>query len=177
MSGAVSLADISAAIKENTVLVTIMAANNETGVIQPVEAIGQLVKEVNTARKLASQSSTNEEGHVQEGKPFVPLFYHVDAAQILGKGVHTSPGCPNVQTWFAHYVTVVGHKFYGPRIGALYVKNGIPLSPWLHGGGQEMGRRSGTENTFDCIGFVVSLAARTVCSCPQSFPTSQHRWW
>lgn len=144
------LNEVTSAIKDNTVLVTIMAANNETGVIQPIEAIGQLVKEINTARKLESQTISEDES--EPAKTFVPLFYHVDAAQIIGKGVLKHPGLVNVQNWFAHYVTIVGHKFYGPRIGALYVKSGIPLSPWLHGGGQESGRRSGTENTFDCIG-------------------------
>ena len=153
LTGAVSLSDVNASIKENTVLVSIMAANNETGVIQPIEAIGQLVKEINTARKMSSQAGEKQQQNDDnKTTTFVPLFYHVDAAQILGKGVTTEPGLPNVQSWFAHYVTIVGHKFYAPRIGALYVKNGIPLSPWLHGGGQEQGKRSGTENVFDCVG-------------------------
>jgi len=143
--GSITAEQVADALQDNTVLVTVMAANNETGVIQPIEQIGQLVREINTARQMQADESDNP-------SEYVPLFYHVDAAQIIGKGVLTEPGKVDVKSWCAHYVTIVGHKFYGPKIGALYVKQGIPLAPWLHGGGQEMGKRSGTENVMDCVG-------------------------
>ena len=120
-----------------------MAANNETGVIQPIEQIGSLVKEINKARQIKSEQTDTE---------YIPLFYHIDAAQIIGKGVSCNPGIVDVQAWQAHYVTIVGHKFYAPRSGALYIKSGIPITSWLHGGGQESGRRSGTENVIDAVG-------------------------
>lgn len=104
------------AIKPHTKLISIMLANNETGTLQPVKAISRVAK--------------------AHG---VPL--HTDAAQAVGK-IRVDVGNLGVDL-----LTVAGHKLYGPKgIGALYVANGLDLVPLIHGGGQEEGRRAGTEN-------------------------------
>ncbi|XP_037705292.1 selenocysteine lyase isoform X2 [Choloepus didactylus] len=129
VSGQVEVDDVLAAVRPATCLVTVMLANNETGVIMPVPAISQHVKALNQ-RRAAS------------GLP--PVLVHTDAAQALGKRR------VDVEDLGVDFLTIVGHKFYGPRIGALYVR-GLgeltPLHPMLFGGGQERHFRPGTENT------------------------------
>ncbi|XP_077011671.1 selenocysteine lyase isoform X2 [Tamandua tetradactyla] len=129
VSGQVEADDILAAVRPTTCLVTVMLANNETGVIMPVPAISQRVKALNQRR-------------ASSGLP--PVLVHTDAAQVLGKR-RVDVGDLGVD-----FLTIVGHKFYGPRIGALYVR-GLgeltPLRPMLFGGGQERNFRPGTENT------------------------------
>ncbi len=115
-NGAVCPDDILKALEPDTVLVTVMHSNNETGVFQPVREIGAALKE--------------------RGVPF-----HTDAAQSIGK-------VPvNVQDLGADMMTIVSHKFYGPKgVGALYVRRGVRLQPMMHGAGHEGGLRPGTEN-------------------------------
>lgn len=126
LTGRVEVEDVLAAIRPNTCLVTVMMANNETGVIQP---IAEIVRAVKSRRK---------------GPGMPRILLHTDAAQTVGK-------IPvDVQELGVDYLTIVGHKFYGPRIGALYAKNpGIstPVHPMFFGGGQERNFRPGTENT------------------------------
>ncbi|XP_063965195.1 selenocysteine lyase-like [Lytechinus pictus] len=121
------------AVQPTTCLVTIMHANNETGVIQPVEEIFQRLK-----------------GMTHDPPLLLPrILLHTDAAQTIGK-IRV-----DVDDLNADYLTIVGHKFYAPRIGALYVRGlgdstidrGAPLYPMLFGGGQERNFRPGTENT------------------------------
>lgn len=104
-------------------LCSVMAANNETGAIQPSAAISGLV------RKAGS-------------------IMHVDAVQAIGK-------VPvDFAALGAHLLTMSGHKIYGPKgVGALVVDKSLDLIPLFHGGGQEMGRRSGTENVPGIVGF------------------------
>uniref|UniRef100_A0A8D1EPC9 Selenocysteine lyase n=1 Tax=Sus scrofa TaxID=9823 RepID=A0A8D1EPC9_PIG len=129
VSGQVKAEDILAAVRPTTCLVTIMLANNETGVVMPVPDISRRVRALNQQR-------------AARGLPV--LLLHTDAAQALGKR--------RVDVWDlgVDFLTIVGHKFYGPRIGALYVR-GLgeltPLYPMLFGGGQERNFRPGTENT------------------------------
>ncbi|XP_029789399.1 selenocysteine lyase isoform X1 [Suricata suricatta] len=129
VSGQVEVEDILAAVRPATCLVTVMLANNETGVIMPVAAISQRIKALNQKRAAS-------------GLPVILL--HTDAAQALGKRR------VDVEDLGVDFLTIVGHKFYGPRIGALYVR-GLgeltPLYPMLFGGGQEQNFRPGTENT------------------------------
>ncbi|XP_068939515.1 selenocysteine lyase isoform X2 [Petaurus breviceps papuanus] len=129
LSGQAEADDVLAAVRPTTCLVTIMLANNETGVIMPVSEISRRIKALNQKR-------------VASGLPGVRV--HTDAAQALGKRR------VDVQELGVDYLTIVGHKFYGPRIGALYVRGldvGTPLRPMLFGGGQEWNFRPGTENT------------------------------
>ncbi|XP_061862009.1 selenocysteine lyase isoform X1 [Colius striatus] len=128
-SGRAEVDDVLAAIRPTTCLVSIMLANNETGVIMPVAELSQHVRALNQRR-------------AAEGLPRILL--HTDAAQMIGKGR------VDVQELGVDYLTIVGHKFYGPRIGALYVcgpGSTTPLHPLLFGGGQERSFRPGTENT------------------------------
>jgi len=110
--------DLRKAIGPHTALISIMLANNETGTLQPVREISRIAREYN-----------------------IPL--HTDAAQAVGK-------LPvDVEKLGVDFLTVAGHKLYGPKgVGALVMKQGRDLTPLIHGGGQERGKRSGTENTI-----------------------------
>lgn len=122
-SGVVILDEIRKAIRGNTILISIMHSNNETGVIQPVEDIGALAK--------------------QNSIPF-----HVDAAQSIGKAYFTlNNSSIDLLTLVPH--KFYGPK----GIGALYVKSGLKLTPLMFGAGHEMGLRPGTENVPGIAGF------------------------
>ena len=124
-------AGIASRVKRNTCLVTIMLANNETGIMLPIAQVARLLRE--------------DIQRTREGTGLPRVMLHTDASQCVGK-VKVDVGVLGVD-----YVTIAGHKFYGPRIGALYVKeqrNGkLPVCPMFWGGGQESGYRAGTENT------------------------------
>jgi len=119
------------AITMDTCMVTLMLANNETGILQPVEQLFSSLK--NNPRRTRCK-----------------LLLHTDAAQAIGKiAVSVSSLC-------ADMVTIVGHKFYGPRIGALYHGVQVQVTPMFYGGGQEGGVRPGTENTPMIVGLGVA---------------------
>ncbi|KAG9277759.1 selenocysteine lyase [Astyanax mexicanus] len=126
MTGRVEVDDVMAALRPSTCLVSVMLANNETGVIMPIRDICQKV------RSAVRPSSSPR------------VLLHTDAAQAIGKIK------VDARELGVDYMTIVGHKFYATRIGALYV-NGpgstTPLYPLLFGGGQERNFRPGTENT------------------------------
>lgn len=129
--GVVRLEDLEAAIREDTCLVTIMFANNEIGTVQPIKEIGALCRE----RKI----------------PF-----HTDAVQAAGH-MHIDVNEMNIDM-----LSLSGHKFHAPKgIGVLYVKKNIPLFNLIEGGGQERGKRAGTEN----VAGMVALAAALKESC------------
>ncbi|XP_046390853.1 selenocysteine lyase-like isoform X2 [Ischnura elegans] len=128
-TGCINVMDVISKIKPTTCMITIMLANNETGVIMP---IGELARSINEA---------NQE---RVKKDLFKILFHTDAAQAIGK-------VPvDVNEIKVDYLTIVGHKFYGPRIGCIYardVEGDTPLYPIIFGGGQERGFRPGTENT------------------------------
>ncbi|XP_035575787.1 selenocysteine lyase isoform X3 [Canis lupus dingo] len=130
VNGQVEVEDILAAVRPATCLVTIMLANNETGVIMPISEISQRIKALNQKRAAS-------------GLPVILL--HTDAAQALGKQR------VDVEDLGVDLLTIVGHKFYGPRIGALYIR-GLgeltPLYPMLFGGGQERNFRPGQDSVL-----------------------------
>uniref|UniRef100_A0A8D2A2A4 Selenocysteine lyase n=1 Tax=Sus scrofa TaxID=9823 RepID=A0A8D2A2A4_PIG len=142
VSGQVKAEDILAAVRPTTCLVTIMLANNETGVVMPVPDISRRVRALNQQR-------------AARGLPV--LLLHTDAAQALGKR--------RVDVWDlgVDFLTIVGHKFYGPRIGALYVR-GLgeltPLYPMLFGGGQERNFRPGRHLHWDLLIFQAEFGKR-----------------
>ena len=119
-SGRVKLDDLAEALNEEVALVSIMAANNETGIIQPIEEIGRLVREHSPS-----------------------ALFHTDATQAIGKiRIDVQEAWDDVDL-----ISFSAHKFHGPRgIGGLYVRPGIEITPMLLGGGQESGMRSGTTN-------------------------------
>lgn len=135
--GFVSVAELEKAIKPNTALVSVMFANNEIGVIQPIAEIGQLLKKINKNRKNR-------------------IYFHTDAVQAINY-----LDC-NVQNLAVDYLTLSAHKFYGPKgVGALYVRSGSPLPKFFHGGEQEFKMRAGTHNTPGIVGLGVAIEKTT----------------
>ncbi len=129
--GIVRLDELEAAIREDTCLVTIMFANNEIGTVQPIKEIGALCREKK-----------------------VP--FHTDAVQAVGH-MHI-----DVEEMNIDMLSLSGHKFHAPKgVGALYVRKNIPLLNLIEGGGQERGKRAGTEN----VAGIVALAAALKESC------------
>jgi cysteine desulfurase len=121
--GLLNLNDVRQAINKDTILVSIMFANNETGVLFPVVEIGEIVKEQSNA------------------------LFHVDGVQAIGKIPI------NLASTKIDLFAVSGHKFHAPKgIGALFIRAGLELSPFFFGGGQESNRRAGTENVASIIG-------------------------
>lgn len=110
------------AILPHTGLITLMLANNETGALQPIREIAQIARNHN-------------------------ILLHTDAAQAVGK-------IPvQVKELGVDFLSVAGHKLYGPKgVGALFMRDGLSLTPLMHGAGQEDGRRAGTENTILTVG-------------------------
>jgi cysteine desulfurase len=137
-SGMIDIADLTQKIDDETVLVSVMLVNNEIGTIQPIEQISEIVSQIRNTRK----NSGNDR----------PLYLHTDAAQAsnyLGLDV-TRLG--------VDMMSINGSKTYGPKqSGCLYLRSGLELLPQINGGGQEKGRRSGTENVAYIVGFSVAL--------------------
>jgi len=123
-NGIVRLEDVSAALRDDTVLITIMLANNEIGTIQPVREIGSMVR---------------ERRH---------LWLHTDAVQAAGRLPL------NVDDLGCDLLTMSAHKLYAPKgVGALYVRRGVRLHGQNVGGHQERERRAGTENVPGIVAF------------------------
>lgn len=127
--GSVSVNDLREAISDSTILVTVMHANNETGVIQPIEEISDVVRQ---ARERGLKH----------------LRFHTDAVQSVGK-------VPvDVKHLGVDLISMSAHKIHGPKgIGALYVKKGTRLAKLIYGGHHERDRRAGTENVPAIAGF------------------------
>lgn len=130
--GLVDPKSVAAAITDQTILITVMHANNEVGTVLPVEELGRIA---------------GERG----------VVFHCDAVQSFGK-IPVRVGELN-----ADLLSISAHKIYGPKgTGALYLKKGTPWRPLLFGGGQEMGRRPGTENVAGIV--ALGLAAELAVS-------------
>jgi cysteine desulfurase len=126
--GRVSVDDLKRAIRPDTIFVSVMAANNEIGTLQPVAEIGALC---------------------QKQK----IVFHTDAVQMFGKET-----IDNIGQFNADLVSVCAHKFHGPKgAGLLYIKSPLHPDPILFGGGHENERRAGTENLPAIIGLVAAL--------------------
>jgi cysteine desulfurase len=125
--GRVATDAVLAAVRPETCLVSVMYANNETGAVQPVAEIGAALRE--------------------RGVPF-----HVDATQAAGLR------SLRVDELNADLMSLSAHKFYGPKgVGLLYVRRQTPIAFQQHGGGQESGRRGGTENVAGIVGMALAL--------------------
>ena len=126
--GRISLEELKAAMRPDTILVSIMQVNNEIGAVMPVEEAGRLIKEINPS-----------------------TLFHVDAIQSYGK-LHISPKNMNCDL-----LSVSGHKIHGPKgTGFLYIKDKTKIKPIIYGGGQQKGMRSGTENVPAIAGLGVA---------------------
>ncbi len=131
------------ALRPDTILVSVMYANNEIGTIQPIAEIARVLKEFRE-RKDASYN-------LQPTTYKPPLFF-TDACQAAGAFDF------NVERLGADMIAINGSKIYGPKgIGALYIRRGVSVEPVIHGGGQEQGLRSGTENVAAIVGFATAL--------------------
>lgn len=145
--GMVDPSDVEKAITDGTVLVTIMHANNEVGTIEPIEEIGKITKEK-------------------------VIVFHTDAAQSCGK-IRADVDRLNVDL-----LTVAGHKLYAPKgVGALYIRKGTKLDKFIHGAGQEEGRRAGTENVPYIVGLgrACEIALSTIDDFNQNINTLRDR--
>jgi cysteine desulfurase len=125
--GALDLEELRSVLRPDTAVVSVMLANNETGVLFPIEEIGRVVREHSAA-----------------------AVFHVDGVQAVGK-------IPvNLRNAQVDLFSLSGHKFHAPKgVGALYVRQGTTLAPFLIGGGQERGQRAGTE----AVPYIVALGA------------------
>ncbi len=129
--GLVSVEDVKNAITDKTILISIMYANNEIGTIEPIAEIGKLARERG-------------------------IYFHTDAVQAVGS-VKIDVKEQNIDM-----LSLSAHKFYGPKgIGVLYVRKGVKLLSFIHGGAQERGRRAGTENTPGIIGLAKAIELAT----------------
>jgi cysteine desulfurase len=121
--GLVDPGDVRKAITEKTILISVMSANNEMGTIEPITEIGKIAREAG-------------------------VCFHTDAVQVVG---HIPV---DVNQLGVSLLSISAHKLYGPKgVGALYVRKGTKLVPFMHGGGQEGSRRASTENVPGIVGF------------------------
>ena len=122
-NGILKLDELEQAIREDTILISVMFANNEIGSIQPIKEIGEIAKKHK-------------------------ILFHTDAVQAYG---HVPI---NVDEYHIDLLSASGHKINGPKgIGILYVRNGVKIESFVHGGAQERGKRAGTHNTPGIVGF------------------------
>jgi cysteine desulfurase len=137
-NGTVDLTMLKKIIDDTTVLVSILAANNEVGTIQPIKEVAAIIAEVRKLRQLKNNR--------------LPLYLHTDASQGgMYVDLHTSRLSVDL-------LTLNGGKMCGPKqTGVLFVKTGIQLEPIVVGGGQESGLRSGTENVAGALGLAVAF--------------------
>jgi cysteine desulfurase len=145
--GMVDPADVREAITPRTILITVMHANNEVGTIEPISGIAAIAREA--------------------GVPF-----HTDAAQTVGK-------IPiDVEEQGVDLLSVAGHKVYAPKgIGALYIREGTKIEPFVHGAGHEAGRRAGTENVLLAVALGAACdVARKWVGMPQ-IEVLRDRFW
>ncbi len=138
--GLIDPKDIKKALRPETILVSVMYANNEIGTIEP---ISEIAREIRHYKKLQSSKALKLESY--------PLF-HTDAAQAINY-------LPvDLRKLGVDLLSFNGSKIYGPRgIGMLYKRRGIPMTSMLYGGNQEFGMRAGTQNTPAIIGLAVAL--------------------
>ncbi|MER2225779.1 MAG: cysteine desulfurase family protein [Carnobacterium sp.] len=128
-SGRVSVSDLKEALRSDTILVSVMVVNNEVGSIQPIVEIGEVLKDYPT------------------------VHFHVDAVQAIGKVPLLLGKESRIDL-----ATFSAHKFHGPKgMGFMYIKKGKKIAPLLNGGGQESGKRSGTENVAGAASMAKAL--------------------
>lgn len=129
--GLIDVHDIESAIKENTLLVSIMYVNNEIGTVEPIREIGKMIEKKNDQRKIDGLKR---------------IFFHTDAVQA------TNYQKMDVDYLHVDLLSISGHKIGAPKgIGALYIRKGTKISPIIFGGEQELNKRAGTENVAGIV--------------------------
>ena len=179
--GIIKVEKVEKAIKENTVLVSIMYVNNEIGTAQPIREIGKMIERINRKRLIEngnlygkkkkeignkaiiqSQISLPADASrqaMQAGKPISnfhqllsKIYFHTDAVQA------TEYFPMDVDYLHVDLLTLSAHKIYGPKgTGLLYVRTGVPIKHQIVGGGQEYKKRAGTENVAGIVGFAKAV--------------------
>jgi cysteine desulfurase len=155
-NGVVDVAQFKKAVKDNTVLVSVMYVNSEAGSIQPIKEIGKIIKKINESK--LKEWGKNKPAD-RAGKPR-PIYFHTDAVQAVN--------FLNCDTKHLHVdlLSLSGHKIYGPKgVGALYAKSGTPIKATQLGGHHERNLRSGTLNAPGIVGLgeaVKQLDKKTV---------------
>jgi len=140
--GLVELVEVERAIKENTVLVSIMYANNEIGTTQPIEEIARLIKKMNSGRGAENK-----------------IYFHTDAVQAINY-----LNC-DVNSLGVDLLSMSAHKFYGPKgVGALYIRKGTPIKKIQEGGAHEYDLRAGTYNIPGIVGLGKAISQLTADS-------------
>jgi len=146
-AGLVNPGDLRDAIRPDTILVSVMYANNEVGTIEPIEAIGRVCREHG-------------------------VLFHTDAAQAIGKIA------AKVDDLGVDLLSIAGHKLYAPKgVGALYVREGTSIDPFMHGAGHERGRRAGTENVPLDVGLGAACALADDLGWTQALRELRDRFW
>ena len=136
--GRVDVDDVRAKITDETMLISIMYANNEVGTVQPIREITDMVREIRENRRKVGNET--------------PLYIHTDACQAANY-LNLQAASLGVDM-----MSLNGGKIYGPKqSGALYIASHVELEPLIYGGGQERGLRSGTENVAAAVGFATAL--------------------
>jgi cysteine desulfurase len=145
--GMVDPADVRKAITPRTILITVMHANNEVGTVEPIPEISAIAREAGVS-------------------------FHTDAAQTVGKIT------ADVEELGVDLLSVAGHKVYAPKgIGALYIREGTKIEPFVHGAGHEAGRRAGTENVLLAVALGAACdVARKWVGMPQ-IEVLRDRFW
>ncbi len=137
-TGVVDPKEIEHAIRSDTILVSVMYANNEIGTIQPIAEIGKIIREARRKRNTEKNKT--------------PIYFFTDACQAAGALDL------NIEQLGVDMLAINGSKIYGPKgVGCLYARKEIKLEPIIVGGGQEKGLRSGTENIPAIVGFAKAL--------------------
>ncbi|KKP43003.1 MAG: cysteine desulfurase NifS, cysteine desulfurase [candidate division WS6 bacterium GW2011_GWC1_33_20] len=130
-NGIIDIEDLKKAIREDTILISVMFANNEIGTIQPIKEIGEIAREKG-------------------------IYFHTDAVQAIG---HIPI---DVKELNIDLLSLSAHKFNGPKgVGVLYIKSGVNILSMIHGGGQERGKRAGTENVAGIVGLGEAIEIAT----------------
>lgn len=136
--GLVDPKEVQLAIKENTVLVSVMYGNNEMGAVEPIKEIGEII---------AKEVAIRTEKHNQ-----TPIYFHTDAVQA-----YQTQGI-DVKELGVDFLSLTAHKFYGPKgVGLLYARRGVKFLPQQQGGAQERNMRAGTENVPYIVGMAEAM--------------------
>lgn len=159
-NGIIKVTDVRKAIKPNTILVSIMYVNNETGCVQPIREIGKLIEKINLpsrmskveSRKRGSKLATFNFELSTGNEIKSKIFFHTDAVQA-------PEYLPmNVSQLGVDLLTLTAHKIHGPKgVGALFIKAGTPILPQITGGEHEFRLRAGTENITGIVGFAEAI--------------------